>query len=110
MIEEKFKNIQEILDLNREELAFDNLDAHAILDLKDLKELEELYIVYQQEKEKNKNLEEVIDLMAEDLVKVPINDYMTERQKSIAHIINVHLGEKKETIKQYYFKEAGDRS
>lgn len=104
----KLKNIEEILELCREELPY-NEDISATLDCEDLKSLECLYKIYQQEKEKNKKLEEVIDMMAEDLVKVPTNDYMSETQQEIARYINKHLKEKKETIKQYYFKKAGDR-
>ena len=65
--EEKVKNIEEILELCREELPY-NEDISATLDCEDLKSLEYLYKMYQQEKEKNKKLEEQINDLSNRIV------------------------------------------
>lgn len=114
--EEKIKNIEEILELCREELPY-NEDISATLDCEDLESLECLYKMYKQEKEKNKKIEEeikcfrdsyeearieecdnyfmlnrIINLMAEDLKKNI--DVLYDTNKSITD------------IKAYYFNKA----
>ena len=104
--EEKIKNIEEILELCREELPY-NEDISATLDCEDLESLECLYNLYNQEKEKNKKLEKVIDVMAEEL---PINAEICDKLKDSKNDCYVDIVDEKacsSCIKEYYFKKAG---
>lgn len=97
--EEILKECNELSENKHHELGDcwdEEYSANAIKGLLDL---------YTQEKEKNKKLEEVIDMMAEDLVRVPENDFMSETKLSVVHLINLHIEEKKEHIKEYYFNK-----